>query len=189
MVEGHTTLKTYELVARLGRNIPTRSITSSGSPGILLAARNDQRPIHRSRPGITAHLTHKWAPLYENRHSMRTDTRKRKYTMELSLDDERAEELHRVLTQVLGDLDWEIAATDNPGLRRSSTRTAPPALTPIGVKLESASPEDERVQQWLRTSGPNSRGPRTSNEVMTHQQPRARPRPRETGPSGSRPRR
>ncbi len=48
--------------------------------------------------------------------------------MELSIDDEQAEELLRVLTQILGDLSSEIAATDNPVFRRSLPRTASPAL-------------------------------------------------------------
>jgi hypothetical protein len=60
--------------------------------------------------------------------------------MELSLDDEQAEELHRVLTQILGDLSSEIAATDNPVFRRS-LRERRHLLYAIGAKLESASPE------------------------------------------------
>ena len=45
-------------------------------------------------------------------------------TVELVLNEEQAEELHRLLTQTLGDLSSEIAATDNPAFRRISARTA-----------------------------------------------------------------
>jgi hypothetical protein len=60
--------------------------------------------------------------------------------MELSLDDKQAEELRRLLTQVLGDLSSEIAATDNPEFRRS-LRERRDLLHMIGVQLESAPQE------------------------------------------------
>jgi len=57
--------------------------------------------------------------------------------MELSLDDEQAEELHRLLTQTLGDLSSEIAATDNPVFMRA-LRERRRQLCAIGVQLDSA---------------------------------------------------
>lgn len=39
--------------------------------------------------------------------------------MELHLNDEQARELHRLLTEALGDLSSEIADTDNPAFQRT----------------------------------------------------------------------
>jgi hypothetical protein len=38
--------------------------------------------------------------------------------MELHLDDDQANELHRLLAETLGDLSSEIADTDNPAFQR-----------------------------------------------------------------------
>jgi hypothetical protein len=56
--------------------------------------------------------------------------------MELTLDDEQAEELHRLLTQALGDLSSEIADTDNPVFKRT-LRERRQQLHAIGVQLGS----------------------------------------------------
>jgi len=58
--------------------------------------------------------------------------------MQLTLDDEQADELHKLLTQALGDLSSEIAATDNPNFKRT-LRDRRHQLHAIGVQLDSDS--------------------------------------------------
>jgi hypothetical protein len=55
-------------------------------------------------------------------------------TVEVILNEEQAEELHQLLSQALGDLSSEIAATDNPAFKRS-LRERRHQLLAIGLKL------------------------------------------------------
>lgn len=55
-------------------------------------------------------------------------------TVELVLTNGQAQELHLLLTQALGDLSSEIAATDNPDFRRH-LRERREDLLRIGLQL------------------------------------------------------
>ena len=55
-------------------------------------------------------------------------------TVELILTEGQAQQLHLLLTQALGDLSSEIAATDNPNFRRH-LRERREDLVKIGLQL------------------------------------------------------